>query len=47
MTEGTIVTSVQSDAILVPCRINKTIPPKAVTTGMMTTGQIRSDEMRV
>jgi hypothetical protein len=30
-----------------PRRTNKTIPPKAVTTSTMTTGQIRPEKMRV
>jgi hypothetical protein len=41
------VTSVQLDAIPMPCHTDKTIPPKAVMTGMMTTAQIRPDETRV
>ena len=30
-----------------PCHTDKTIPPKAVTTGTMTTGKIRPDKMHV
>ena len=42
-----MVTLVRSDAIHVPCSSAKTTPPKAVTTGTITTGQIRPDKTHV
>ena len=44
---GQHVTLVWSDAIPMIHCTDKTIPPKAVTTGMMTTGQIWPDETKV
>jgi hypothetical protein len=38
---------VRSDAVLAPRSTDKTTPPKAVMTDMLTTGQIRSDKMHV
>jgi len=45
--EGTTVTSVRLDTFPMPHHTNKTIPPKAVMTGTMTTSQIWPEEMRV